>query len=181
MCVCILCVCVLVLVCVCLYFVCVCVCILCVCVCVCVCVRACVRACARARARVCNVGLAVWLSVVWIACDQCHCRFPLVVSQQGVFTFYFSTAHRTLLLRQTFVLYKYFAIIPFTAAACTNFRAEKCTHTNLTFNTVHFDRNPCWCWREGGIKALMVSNLAPLLIVFRVTARQAWQWKGYYR
>ena len=37
--------------------------------------------------------------------------------------------------------------------------------TNLTFDTEHFDRNPFTCLCEGGKKALMVSNLALLVLV----------------
>ena len=48
-----------------------------------------------------------------------------------------------------------------------------------TFSAVHFNINPFSCSYEGGKKALMVSNLAPLLVVFRLTARQAWQTKLY--
>ena len=67
-----------------------------------------------------------------------------------------------------------------------NFRAEKCTHTRTpsngifdgpynksAFNTVRFDRNPfARSLKEG---TLMISNLALLFVIFRVTARQAWQ------
>ena len=44
-----------------------------------------------------------------------------------------------------------------------------------TFNAVHFYKNPSTCSCKGGKKALMVSDLALLLVAFRVTARQAWQ------
>ena len=60
--------------------------------------------------------------------------------------------------------------------ACKQYIWWSCNKS--TFNTVHFGRNPLTCsWDEGG-KALMVSNLALLLVVFRVMARHAWQWKG---
>ena len=37
--------------------------------CICACVRACLRACLRVRVSVCNVCYAVWLFVVWNACN----------------------------------------------------------------------------------------------------------------
>ena len=56
------------------------------------------------------------------------------------------------------------------------------SYNKSAFNTMHFDTNPFMCSCEGGGggggKALMISNLALLLIVFRATARQAWLWKG---
>ena len=60
---------------------CVCVCVsVCVCVCVCgVCVSVCVCVCVC----VCDLGLAVWLLVKCVACNNCHCLFPLEVSQHG--------------------------------------------------------------------------------------------------
>ena len=78
---------------------------------------------------------------------------------------------------------------PFTASACkisglkgTYIHACKQSiwwyYNKSTFNTVHFDRNPFMCSSEGGKKALIISNLALLLVVLRVTARLAWQWKG---
>ena len=48
--------------------------------------------------------------------------------------------------------------------------------TNL--NTVNFDRNLIWMLMLNGRKSLMISNLALLLVVFRVAAREAWQWRG---
>ena len=71
-----------------------------------------------------------------------------------------------------------------------SFRAEKCTQALLktvylswsynksTFSTVHFDRSPVTCSCEGSKKNLIVSSLAFLLIVFRMTMRHAWQEKG---
>ena len=70
------------------------------------------------------------------------------------------------------------------------FPGWKCTHTRLqtiylmvlqnpTFNTVNFHRNALTWSHEGGKKVLMVSlNLAILWLVFQVTERRAWQWKG---
>ena len=43
--------------------------------------------------------------------------------------------------------------------------------TNLTFNTVHFDRNPFACSCKGDKKALMVWHFTLLLVVFRVSVR----------
>ena len=77
----------------------------------------------------------------------------------------------------------FLSLNPFTAPAC-KISGLKSAHnyTRLqvvsTFSIVHFDRKPFTCWCEGGKKALMVSSLALLVVVFRVTARQAWQWKG---
>ena len=50
--------------------------------------------------------------------------------------------------------------------------------TNLLLR-LHFNRNCFTCSCKGTKKALMISNLAPLVVVFWVTAPQAWQWKGW--
>ena len=52
------------------------------------------------------------------------------------------------------------------------------SYNKSSFDTVHFDRNHFTCSCKGEKKALMISDLALLLVAFRVTARQAWQWKG---
>ena len=48
------------------------------------------------------------------------------------------------------------------------------SYNKSTFSTVHFDKGPfaCLC-EERDKKALLISSLAPLLIFFRVTTRQA--------
>ena len=48
------------------------------------------------------------------------------------------------------------------------------SYNKSTFITVHFDSNPF----TYSPKALMISNLALLLVVFQVMASQARQWKG---
>ena len=52
------------------------------------------------------------------------------------------------------------------------------SYNKSTFSTVHFDRNPFTCSCKGGKKGLMISNLALLLVVFKVTVQQARQWKS---
>ena len=83
------------------------------------------------------------------------------------------------------------SVNPFTAPACI-ISGMKSAHihackqysvldgpvTHFTFNTVYFYVNLFTCSCVGGKLALMASNLAPLLVVFRVTARKSWQWKG---
>ena len=49
------------------------------------------------------------------------------------------------------------------------------SYNKPAFNTVHFDRNTSTCSCEGKRKDLMIFDLAFLLVVFRVTAWQAWQ------
>ena len=44
-----------------------------------------------------------------------------------------------------------------------------------TFNAVHFVQNPPTCSRKGGKKSRNGFKFGTLLVVFRVTARQAWQ------
>ena len=79
----------------------------------------------------------------------------------------------------------FFISNPFTATAC-KISGLKSAHIHSsrqyiwwscnksTFNTVQFDRNHLACSGEGGKKASMVSNLALLWVVFRMTAQQAW-------
>ena len=81
---------------------------------------------------------------------------------------------------------KQIRVNPFTAPACKisglkNAHVYTCKqYTWWSYNksTVHFGKGPFTCSHEGGKQALMASNVALLLGVFRVTARRAWQWKG---
>ena len=75
---------------------------------------------------------------------------------------------------------------PFAASAC-KISGLKGTHIHAckqyiwryynysTFSIVRFDRNPFMRSSKVGKKALIISNLAFVLVVLRVTA---WQWKG---
>ena len=95
-----------------------------------------------------------------------------------------------ILSMKIFILFLFFNLFnSFTALACKISGAGKCTHPHLQtvhlmvlygynksdFNTVHVDIKSFICSCEGGIKALMVSNMAQLLVIFQVTAWQAWQ------
>ena len=80
----------------------------CGCVCVCVCVQVCMHACAQLWLQECiyNVGLAAWLLLVWIVCNECYCHFLLEVSQYGcMLTLHFCTAHANLLVLEVHALY----------------------------------------------------------------------------
>ena len=92
-----------------------------------------------------------------------------------------------LIFPHTFLNLKTGLFNPFTAPACKISRLKSAhihackqyiwwSYTKSTFNTVHFDRNLFPCSYEGGEKALVISNLALLLVIFRVMVRQAWLW-----
>ena len=51
------------------------------------------------------------------------------------------------------------------------------SYNEPTFNTVHFDKVLAGV-HANGENAWLISSLALLLVVFRETVQQAWQWKG---
>ena len=57
--------------------------------------------------------------------------------------------------------------------ACKQYVSWSCNKS--TFSIVRFDRSPFTCSWKGGKKAVMASDLALLLVFFRVTVWQAWQ------
>ena len=164
----------------------------CVCVCVCACVRACVRgvrACVRVCVCVCVcvcmcVCVYVW---VWVGVSL-HCMKQIVtLLNLSLFIYNFYTWLIVIFvmccMNGNFTRANPGAFNPFTAPACkisglksmpANSRSDG-PATNLLSILCILIEAILHVHAQRKTENLNDSNLAPLLVVFRVTARQAWQ------
>ena len=114
-----------------------------------------------------------------------HTALDFVVSKKRIILSWILQHQRSTVYNVSYCI-GFYSINPFSATAC-KISGLKSAHilaskqdiwwscSQSTFNAVHFVQNPPTCSRKGGKKSRNGFKFGTLLVVFRVTARQAWQ------